>query len=154
LLIVLMAVIWAVLGLWLCLAGGSSFYLVAGIALLLCAFLLARQSSHAWSAHALLLIGAIIWAWWEAGMDQLVLHNYCDLPFTLGLLLLLPPYAAKLRERRKVEGQRRRNVERPRWPLSRIALGAALLLFVGISSAARFGDQYRIAGDPPVHVGA
>jgi quinoprotein glucose dehydrogenase len=127
-------------GLWLALLGGSWFYLAAGAALLGCAWLLARGSSVAWWLQALLLLATLAWSLWETGLDWWAIAIRCDVPFLIGLLLLLPAYARRLHAGGAAPG------DGTRWPAARTALGVSLLLFAGVAVASWFVDPHRHAG--------
>ncbi|MDA9420752.1 MULTISPECIES: hypothetical protein [Bradyrhizobium] len=53
-------------GVWLAVLGGSIYYLVAGILLLLTSWLLARRRAEALWVYAALLLGTMAWAISEA----------------------------------------------------------------------------------------
>lgn len=93
----IIAIIVGLLGLWLLIfggylmsLGGSSYYLVAAIALIATAFLLWRGNSLALFVYALLLAGTIIWALWEVGLDFWQLAPRGDILAVLGVMLILP----------------------------------------------------------------
>ncbi|WP_245944963.1 membrane-bound PQQ-dependent dehydrogenase, glucose/quinate/shikimate family [Pelagibacterium lacus] len=56
-------------GAWLIALGGSWYYLLAGIGLLVTAWFLFRRSMLAVWIYLLTFIGTLIWAVWEAGLD-------------------------------------------------------------------------------------
>ena len=134
-------------GVWLVVLGGSWFYLGAGVALLLCALLLARASSLAWWVQALLLLATIAWSLWEVGLDWWAIAIRCDVPFLIGLLLLLPAYARRLQAHEgRGELQSAGRGAAPRWAAGRTVLGLSLLLFVGVAVASWFVDPHRKEG--------
>lgn len=49
--------------------GGSVYYLIAGAMLLLTSWLLAIRRAEALWVYAVLLLGTMVWAIWEAGLD-------------------------------------------------------------------------------------
>src|ERR1700712_4620739 len=59
----------AIGGAWLAALGGSLYYVVTGIALLATAILLFRTRREALFVYALVLIGTLIWAVSEVGLD-------------------------------------------------------------------------------------
>lgn len=77
-------------GLWLSTIGGSWYYVISGIAMLVTAFLLYRRHSAALVVYALLLLGTIIWSVWEAGFDFWALAPRTDVWVIFGIWLLLP----------------------------------------------------------------
>jgi quinoprotein glucose dehydrogenase len=129
-------------GAWLAALGGSWFYLGAGIALLLCALLLARASRLAWWVQALLLLTTTAWSLWEVGLDWWAIAIRCDVPFLIGLFLLLPAYAHRL-QARDARGDLH---SAARWPAGRTVLALSLLLFAGVAVASWFVDPHRKAG--------
>src|SRR4051794_38240975 len=74
-------------GAWLAALGGSLYYLVAGIALLATAWLLARRRAEALWVYAALLLGTMIWAVSEVGLDFWSLAPRGDVPVPLGVWL-------------------------------------------------------------------
>jgi len=107
--------------------GGSTYYLLAGIALIASALLLWRGSRWGATLYGLLTLGTVIWALFEAGFDGWALAPRV-LPFlVLGLLLLRP-------------GLRRSLYGRDTRPLLRspVALAAlAVLVVIGAGVALR-----------------
>lgn len=77
-------------GIQLVLVGGSPYYLLAGLVLLVCAVLLWRRVSWVSWVYALLLIATLGWSLWEVGIDPWALLPRIVLLAVLGLLLLLP----------------------------------------------------------------
>jgi quinoprotein glucose dehydrogenase len=99
----LTGVVYALLGLglalggaWLAELGGSLFYLVAGLLLLLTGVLLIAGRSSALWLYAALLVGTLIWAIDEIRFDWWPLAARIDVPFVLGLWLLMPAVARNL----------------------------------------------------------
>ena len=67
--IALLGAIFLAGGAWLLWLGGSAYYLIAGIGLLASAILLLRErASGAW-CFWLVLLGTVLWTWWESGAD-------------------------------------------------------------------------------------
>ncbi|AXF05369.1 glucose/quinate/shikimate family membrane-bound PQQ-dependent dehydrogenase [Paraburkholderia hospita] len=77
-------------GIWLVTIGGSPYYIVAGVVLLAVAWLIHRGNGLALSLYALLLIGTLIWAVFEAGFDFWALAPRTDILVLFGIWLLLP----------------------------------------------------------------
>lgn len=92
-------------GLWLMLLGGSWYYAIAGLLFLATAALLAKRSPAALSVYALLVIGTLIWALWEAGLDWWPLSARGDVIAVVGFLLLLPWVTRRLGERQPMAGE-------------------------------------------------
>ena len=51
--------------------GGSPYYVIAGIMMLLTAWLLLKRHWGAYALYSLFIIGSVIWAVWESGWDCL-----------------------------------------------------------------------------------
>ena len=78
---------------WLLGLGGSWYYALAGIALLVDAWLLWTGRAAALWLFAGLLAATLGWALWESGLDWWPLAARLDVLFVLGALLLLPGMA-------------------------------------------------------------
>ena len=83
-------------GVWLTALGGSPYYLIAGVAMLVTAGLLFRRKREALWVYAALLIGTMIWAVKEVGFDFWALAPRGDVLVPLGIWLLLPPVTRHL----------------------------------------------------------
>lgn len=138
LLLAVMGLALAIGGAWLASLGGSWFYLAAAVALWLAAFLLMRANALAWWVMALLMLGTLAWAWWEAGLDWWAIAIRCDVPFLVGLLLLLPPYARRFASADSDPAAR--------WAAGRMALAMSLLVFAAVAVASWFVDPHRKSG--------
>lgn len=121
-------------GVWLIMLGGSWAYAVIGAALLATALLLALRHPAALWLYAATVLGALVWALWEVGLDWWALAARGGLLFVVGLLLLLPPVLKPLRGD---SGVRRR----PGWPLA----GALAAAFV-VAAVSWFMDPHAIRG--------
>lgn len=73
--------------------GGSAYYVVTGLAVLVSAFGLVRRAPFAAYAFAAMLAWTIPWSLWEAGLDDWALMPRLVGPALVGLLFLLPPVA-------------------------------------------------------------
>src|SRR5215471_21781655 len=75
---------------WLAALGGSYFYAVAGIGVLISGgLLLAMRASALW-VFAAVLIGTLLWALYEVGLDWWPLAARGDIIFPMALWLLTP----------------------------------------------------------------
>ncbi len=91
--VIVFALIGAVLaagGAWLILLGGSWYYAIAGIAFLVTAWLLHRRKPIVLWVYAAFLIGSLVWALWEVGLDWWQLAPRGGVPVLMGLWLLTP----------------------------------------------------------------
>lgn len=82
-------------GIWLAVAGGSLFYIVMGLGLILSGYLLKRRLSSARLVYAALLLVTLAWALWEVGFDWWQLVPRGLLLSLIGLWLLLPLLGAR-----------------------------------------------------------
>ncbi|MBC5785443.1 membrane-bound PQQ-dependent dehydrogenase, glucose/quinate/shikimate family [Ramlibacter sp. USB13] len=118
-------------GAWLAGLGGSWYYLLAGIVLLVDAWLLWTGRPGGVFLFALAFAASLAWALWEAGLDWWPLAARMDVLFLLGFLLLFA----------------RRNT---RWPwearFGRTALGCVLGAFAVVAVATWLGDPHEISG--------
>jgi quinoprotein glucose dehydrogenase len=84
-------------GAWLAALGGSLYYVVAGLGILITDALLLRGRGEALWVYAAVLIGTMVWAVSEIGFDWWPLAARGDVIFPLGLWLLTPWITRRLR---------------------------------------------------------
>lgn len=77
-------------GAWLAMLGGSVYYLIAGLGILISGVLLVARRRAALWVYAAVLIGTLAWAVSEIGFDWWPLAARGDVVFPLGLWLLTP----------------------------------------------------------------
>ncbi|UEM03209.1 glucose/quinate/shikimate family membrane-bound PQQ-dependent dehydrogenase [Skermanella rosea] len=121
-------------GVWLIALGGSWYYAIAGVALLITGYLLFRRNPAALWVYALLLLGTLAWSLWEVGFDWWPLAARGAVFVVVGLLLLLPWVT------RPLDG---------RSGAASLPLAAALALAVVVAGASMFADPHRIEGTAP-----
>lgn len=85
-------------GIWLAALGGSLYYAITGIILLIVTILYKKRSPLSVGLYALLLIVTVIWGLWEVGSDFWALAPRYDIIFLLGLWLILPPASRRFAE--------------------------------------------------------
>lgn len=107
-------------GIWLLSLGGSPYYLIAGIALIVSGALIALRNVIGVWLYALVFVGTVIWAFWESGADVWALVPRIVGPAVLMVLVVL---VAPLMRRRPLG-----------WPG---ALGIAAV-FVAVMAAGTF----------------
>lgn len=90
LLFVLMGLALVVGGVWLAKTGGSLYYLLAGLGILLTGILLLAGKRTALPLYALVLFASTLWALWEVGLHWWALVPRLALWFALGIVLWLP----------------------------------------------------------------
>ncbi len=117
-------------GLWLGVLGGSWYYALAGVALLVNAWLLRRRRTAGLWLYALILAATLVWGLWEVGPDFWALAPRYDLLFLVGLWLLLPPAT--------------RGFVAPR--PAKAAVGAAMAGMVAVLAYGAFNDPQEING--------
>ena len=138
---ILMAVIGAALaggGLWLILLGGSWYYLIAGVAFIATAVALSRRRPAALAIYTILVIGSLLWAVREVGLDWWSLMPRGGLLIVIGILLLW----VWLRE-----NPERLGVRQPRWRLAGYGLIAALAASIGVAAYSLTVDVRQIMGE-------
>ena len=131
-------------GVWLIVLGGSWYYLVAGLAFLGTAVLLAQRRPAALGLYAVLVVGTLIWALREVGLDWWPLAARGDLVFVIGLLLLTPFVTNRLLDRTVPPPQRPSPLRG-----SGLALTAALSLALVVAVASWFIDVHATRGALP-----
>ena len=122
-------------GVMLAVAGGSPFYLLAGIGFVASGALLWRRSSEALLVYAVLLVAMLAWSLWEVGLDWWPLAARLDVVFVFGALLVLPWFA------RPLTGPRG----------ARTTLAGAVVLSAIVAVAAGLRDPHDIAGSLPTN---
>lgn len=75
---------------WLISLRGSWYYALAGLAMLVTAWLLFRRRATALWVYAALVMATLLWALWEAGLDWWPLAARGDVLFLLGVFMLTP----------------------------------------------------------------
>ncbi|WBO21317.1 glucose/quinate/shikimate family membrane-bound PQQ-dependent dehydrogenase [Sphingomonas abietis] len=75
---------------WLAVLGGSPYYVVLGVAMLVEAWLLWRGHRLAYPLYAAVIVATLLWAIWEVGVDFWLLVPRGDILAPLGLWLLMP----------------------------------------------------------------
>ncbi|TMV68706.1 membrane-bound PQQ-dependent dehydrogenase, glucose/quinate/shikimate family, partial [Thioclava sp. BHET1] len=102
-LIAISAVIYALIGLymliggaWLVAIGGSFYYAIAGIGVLITSLLMWKRKAGAFWLYGLVLIGTLIWAVYEVGFDFWKLAPRGDIIAPMAIWLLLPFVAKRI----------------------------------------------------------
>ena len=133
-------------GIWLAVLGGSVFYVVAGLGILVTGgLLLARRRAALW-VYAAVLFGTLAWAVAEVGFDWWPLAARGDIIYPLGLWLLTPWVTRGLHatEGAKVTAT---------WPLWTAVAAGAVVLIIGLFSTNHdIGGTFAANVAPPVPV--
>jgi len=87
--IVIIGAVLAAGGIWLSILGGSWYYLLAGIALLVSGVLIIRENAAGAWVYAVTYAATVIWAFWEAGMNGWALVPRLVGPTILLILVIL-----------------------------------------------------------------
>ncbi len=98
-LLVLIGLLLAVPGGGLVYLGGSPYYVLAGLATLVTAFLIFRRSSRAVPTYGAILAITVVWSLFEAGLDLFALLPRLAAWLVVGLYFLTPWYRQSLRAR-------------------------------------------------------
>lgn len=118
-------------GVWLAALGGSSYYLIAGAALVATAALVFAQRDEALWLFAALLLGTLVWALWEVGLDFWSLAPRGDILVPVAIWLLILVGAGALPSRRTQGAE---------------ALGLVVVLSFFVMAASLTRDPHDLAG--------
>ena len=114
--------------------GGSFYYLLAGLAVLVSAYGLVKRARFAAAAYGAMLAATLVWSLWEAGLDPWALMPRLGGPAIIGLLFLLPTM--------------HRAIGAPRWWVGLPAIIAIILL--GATAVRHQTMESGLAGAAPV----
>ncbi|MCT7377021.1 PQQ-binding-like beta-propeller repeat protein [Chelativorans salis] len=84
-------------GVWLALVGGSWFYILLGILLIVSGALLLMRNAAGLALYGITLLVTLVWSIWEVGLDWWALSARGSLLMVLALLLFLPPVVRAMR---------------------------------------------------------
>src|SRR5690606_7508855 len=135
-------------GVWLIALGGSWYYALAGIALLVTAFLLYRRRPLALLVYAALMLATLIWALFEVGLDWWPLAARMDVLFLLGVFMVTPWVTRPLfpaREAATEAGEQDTSSTRS----ARAPLMGCLVLFLAVAIASWVVDPHQTDGTLP-----
>ena len=141
----LLGVLLAAGGVWLAILGGSWAYIGLGIGLLLSGALLIRRRPAALGLYAALLVGTLLWALWEVGLDRWGLIPRGAFLSVVGLWLLTPWISRPLMSRSLASAARRSS-----WRGARAWLGAVMLLVIATTLFSITRDPFDVAGELPL----
>lgn len=136
-------------GVWLVSLGGSPYYALAGLVLVVVAVLLYRASATAWWVYAALLLSTLAWSLWEVGLDWWGLAARGDVFFLVGLLLITPWVARRLSKPVPLSPVREGDLgpgRRHGWRGGRGALAGVMVLYLGVGVVTAVVDPHAIEG--------
>jgi quinoprotein glucose dehydrogenase len=81
----------AIPGVWLLSLGGSPYYLIAGLLVLVAAVLVAMRRRAGLQLYGLVFLGSVLWSLWEVGLDGWALMPRLVYLAVGALWMLLPP---------------------------------------------------------------
>ncbi len=85
-------------GAYLLSLGGSPYYVIAGITMLVTAFLLFKRHWSAYGLYTIFIVATMAWTFWEAGFYWWAIAPRAGFPLIFGLLMLLPWVSNKMRK--------------------------------------------------------
>lgn len=118
-------------GAWLLAVGGSAYYLLAGIFIVMTAILVWMRRPAAFWVYAAVMLGTLIWAIAEVGFDFWQLAPRGDVLAPLGVWLLLPFVARRIAVPARA---------------AKAALGVTVLLAVVTLGASLTQDRHAVRG--------
>ncbi|MGN7294162.1 glucose/quinate/shikimate family membrane-bound PQQ-dependent dehydrogenase [Rhizobium sp. SAFR-030] len=128
-------------GAQLLMLGGSAYYIITGIAFLVTAILLFLRRPSALLVYAIVVIGSLIWAVWEVGLDWWQLGPRGGVVIILGLWLLTPWIRRPLGFRSPTTGFR--------YGASAGPLAAAVVVSIAVALLSMFVNSTDVNGNLP-----
>ena len=145
----LMALAFVAGGAWLLSLGGSPYYLLAGLVLLLVAWQLQRARTAVLWVYGAFFLATLAWAWWEVGLAWWGLAARTDVFFLFGLLLITPWVVRRLQPGGAALEPAPPNALRPGWRGGRAALALALLFYSAVAVMSWVVDPFAVRGTLP-----
>ena len=115
-------------GAWLMSLGGSLYYLLSGVALLVVAALILKRSRSAFTLYAAFCVATVVWSLFEVGFDTWALLPRIALPIALSAWFALPFVWRRLDKTVALWG---RPEPRVHWVVSPILIAIAAALLIG-----------------------
>ncbi|WP_165217518.1 glucose/quinate/shikimate family membrane-bound PQQ-dependent dehydrogenase [Affinirhizobium pseudoryzae] len=128
-------------GAQLLMLGGSVYYLITGLAFLVTAILLYMRRSMALLLYALIVIGSLLWAVWEVGLDWWQLGPRGGVIIVLGIWLLMPWIRRPLGFQSPNTGFR--------YAASAVPLAAAVVISIAVALLSMFINTTDMEGRLP-----
>lgn len=141
----------AIGGVWLAALGGSWYYLLAAFGFLLTGTLLIKRRSMALWIYAAIVIGTLIWALWEVGLDWWALVPRCSLIVLIGLWLITPWVTRSLGKRPEERSGKSIAASTPSasWQTISGPLAITLIVSAAVALISLFSDPHDIQGKLP-----
>ena len=136
-LVILLGFILVAGGIWLAALGGSWFYILFGLLLILSGGLLILRRAVGLTLFGITILITLAWAVWEVGFDWWALTPRGSLVLVLGVLLLLPPM---------VHAMRRRDGTRSGYDANSIVLAASIVVAAAVGIYSMFQAPHDIDG--------
>ena len=130
----------AVGGTKLAMLGGSLYYIITGVALLVTALLMFRRKAAALWLYAAIVVGTLAWAVWEVGFDWWQLAPRGGILVLIALILCLPVFRRDLGARNEVGAPR---------AASALPVAAASVVSIVVAGYSLFQEPSRIIGELP-----
>ena len=133
-------------GAWLLSLGGSLYYVVAGVVLLVVAVLVWNRHAGALWLYATFFFATLLWSMWETGLAWWPLAARTDVFFLFGLALITPWVVRRLRHNPSPEIREPDEHLNPGWHSGRSALAVVLTLYVSVAVATWMVDPTAVKG--------
>lgn len=133
-------------GAWLLSLGGSLYYVVAGLVLLVVAVQVWNRHAGALWLYATFFFATLLWSMWETGLAWWPLAARTDVFFLFGLALITPWVGRRLRHNPSPEIREPDEHLFPGWHSGRSALAVVLTLYVSVALATWLVDPTAVKG--------
>ncbi|MEO1909669.1 MAG: glucose/quinate/shikimate family membrane-bound PQQ-dependent dehydrogenase [Paracoccus sp. (in: a-proteobacteria)] len=124
----------------LAMLGGSLYYIIVGVALLVTALLMFRRKAASLWLYAAIVIGTLAWAVWEVGFDWWQLAPRGGILVLIALILCLPVFRRSLGDRSEVGAPRAASV---------LPVALASVVSILVAGYSLFQEPSRITGELP-----
>lgn len=147
--LILAGIALAIGGVWLAALGGSWYYLLAAAGFLLTGILLVKQRSIALWVYAIVVLGTLVWALWEVGLDWWALVPRCSLIVIIGLWLITPWVTRTLGKQPELDSATSTPPAHASWRTAGGPLAITLIISAAVALISLFNDPHDIQGELP-----
>lgn len=147
--IALMGLALAAAGAWLAALGGSVYYGVAGLVLIVVAWMTWSARAGVLWLYAAFVAATLAWSLWEVGLSWWGLAARGDVFVVVGALMVTPWVARRLGVESHAGARRARTAHGPGRRGGRAALGGVLVAYVGVAVASWVVDPFATGGTLP-----